>query len=62
MVLLEEVAELLQVVAGVLGPLAQGHSLEAADGWHAAEPQRLGSGWGHHLSAWYTDVLSEMKY
>lgn len=53
--------ELLQVVAGVPGPLAQGHNLEAADGWRAVEPQRLGSGWGHHLSAWYRNLLSEIK-
>lgn len=48
------------MAAGVPGPLAQGHNLQAADGWRAVEPQRLGSGWGHHSSAWYMDLLSDI--
>lgn len=59
-VLREEVVELSQVGAGVLGPPAQGHNLEAADGWRAVEPQRPGSGWGHHLSAWYRNLMSKI--
>lgn len=54
-----EVAELWQVVASALGPLARGHNMEIFGGWPGAEAQSPGSGQGHHSSAWYTCLLPE---